>query len=41
MKMSGNTIQITGGANGAGLSLAEAFVKTGNEVIVSARTEDN
>jgi uncharacterized oxidoreductase len=41
MKLSGNTILITGGATGIGLELAEAFVKTGNEVIVCARTEDN
>lgn len=41
MKVSGNTILITGGATGIGLALAEAFVKTGNEVIVCARTEEN
>ncbi|HEY3421938.1 MAG TPA: SDR family NAD(P)-dependent oxidoreductase [Methanocellaceae archaeon] len=41
MKLSGNTILITGGATGIGLALAEAFVKTGNEVIVCARTEEN
>jgi uncharacterized oxidoreductase len=41
MKVSGNTILITGGATGIGLALADAFVKEGNEVIVCARTEDN
>ena len=41
MKLSGNTILITGGATGIGLALAEAFVKTGNNVIVCARSEDN
>jgi uncharacterized oxidoreductase len=38
MKTSGNTILITGGATGIGLALAEAFLKTGNEVIVCGRT---
>jgi len=41
MKISGNTILITGGATGIGLELAGEFVKAGNEVIVCARTEDN
>jgi uncharacterized oxidoreductase len=41
MKISGNTILITGGATGIGLALAEEFIKAGNEVIVCARTEDN
>lgn len=41
MRTNGNTIQITGGATGIGLALAETFVKAGIEVIVCARTEDN
>jgi uncharacterized oxidoreductase len=41
MKLSGNTILITGGATGIGLALAVEFLKAGNEVIVCARTEDH
>jgi uncharacterized oxidoreductase len=40
MKISGNTILITGGATGIGFALAEAFVHAGNEVIVCGRRED-
>jgi len=39
MKISGNTILITGGATGTGFSLAETFVKAENEVIICGRTE--
>ena len=39
VKISGNTILITGGATGIGFSLAEAFVKAGNEVIICGRRE--
>lgn len=41
MKVSGNTLLITGGATGIGFALAEAFVKAGSEVIICARTEEN
>ena len=37
MKISGNTVLITGGATGIGYSLAESFVKNGNEVIICGR----
>ncbi len=40
MKISGNTILVTGGSTGIGLALAEAFMKQGNKVIVCARSED-
>jgi len=38
MKMSGNTILITGGGSGIGLALGEEFLRLGNEVIVAARS---
>jgi uncharacterized oxidoreductase len=41
MKVSGNTILITGGATGIGLALAELFLSKGNEVIICARTSEN
>ncbi|MGG1689259.1 SDR family NAD(P)-dependent oxidoreductase [Heyndrickxia ginsengihumi] len=40
MKLSGNTILITGGAAGIGLAFAERFLKAGNEVIVCGRREE-
>ncbi|KJK28996.1 SDR family oxidoreductase [Paenibacillus polymyxa] len=39
MKLSGNTILITGGSTGIGLAFAERFLKAGNKVIVSGRRE--
>jgi uncharacterized oxidoreductase len=39
MKMSGNTIFITGATSGIGLELAVSFSKLGNKVIISGRNE--
>lgn len=39
MKLSGNTILITGGSAGIGLAFAERFIKSGNTVIVCGRRE--
>ncbi len=39
MKLSGNTILITGGGSGIGLAFAERFLKVRNKVIVSGRRE--
>ena len=39
MKLSGNTILITGGSAGIGLAFTERFIKAGNRVIVCGRRE--
>ncbi|MCM3627092.1 SDR family NAD(P)-dependent oxidoreductase [Paenibacillus glycanilyticus] len=40
MKLSGNTILITGGSSGIGLAFAERFIQAGNTVIVTGRREN-
>jgi len=40
MKLSGNTIFITGGGTGIGLALAESFLKEDNEVIICGRRNE-
>jgi uncharacterized oxidoreductase len=40
MKVTGNTILLTGGATGIGLALAKRFLERDNEVIICGRRED-
>lgn len=40
MKLSGNTILITGASSGIGLAFANKFVELGNDVIVTGRDQD-
>jgi uncharacterized oxidoreductase len=40
MKISGNTVLITGGATGIGYAMAESFLEARNEVIICSRREE-
>jgi len=39
MRISGNTVLVTGGATGIGYAIAEAFLSSGSEVVICGRRE--